>query len=64
MAQSLFGTAGRRGPGRGTRARTRASSAHDDLVPVIGGFGFLCEDDKTAIFNRNPAKVFPRLVEV
>jgi hypothetical protein len=36
----------------------------DDLVPVISNFPFLSEDDKIAIFNKNPQKVCPALGKV
>jgi hypothetical protein len=31
---------------------------------VIGGFGFLSEDDKLKIFNENPARVVPGLAKI
>jgi predicted TIM-barrel fold metal-dependent hydrolase len=61
VAQSMFGT---EAPGSGGAPRPETGRPHDDLVPVIAGFDFLSEDDKIAIFNRNPAKLFPRLAEV
>jgi hypothetical protein len=33
-------------------------------VPVIAAFEFLSEEDKEAIFNRNPARIFPRLAQI
>jgi hypothetical protein len=33
----------------------------DNLVPVIGAFDFLSEEDKIKIFNENPARVIPAL---
>ena len=33
----------------------------DHLVEVIGGLGFLSEEEKVGIFNRQPASVFPAL---
>jgi hypothetical protein len=61
VAQSLFGT---EAPGSGGFARPDTGRPHDDLVPVIAGFEFLSEEDKEAIFNRNPARIFPKLAQV
>jgi predicted TIM-barrel fold metal-dependent hydrolase len=61
-ARLLFGTeapgsgAAVRGPGEGP------GKTGDDLVPVISSFDFITEQDKIAIFNTNPAKVFPSFV--
>jgi hypothetical protein len=57
----LFGT---EAPGSGGAPRPDTGRPHDDLVPVIADFGFLSEDDKITIFNKNPARLFPRLAEL
>ena len=36
----------------------------DDLVPIIAGFRFLSEEDKVAIFNTNPLRLFPAFERV
>ncbi len=54
----LFGT---EAPGSGRAIRPETGRTSDDLVPVIGSFGFLSEEDKVKIFNTNPAKVIPAL---
>ena len=36
----------------------------DDLVPVIGAFDFLTEDDKIKIFHENPVRVIPALGKI
>jgi predicted TIM-barrel fold metal-dependent hydrolase len=61
VSQSLFGT---EAPGSGGFPRPESGRPHDDLVPVIGEFPFLSEEDRVSIFNTNPALVFPRLAEV
>jgi predicted TIM-barrel fold metal-dependent hydrolase len=61
VAQSLFGT---EAPGSGGFPRPDTGLPHDDLVPVISSFSFLSEEDRLCIFNRNPARLFPRLKEV
>src|SRR5262249_38319270 len=61
VSQSLFGT---EAPGSGGAPRPDTGRPHDDLVPVIANFGFLSEEDKIAIFNQNPGRLFPRLAEV
>jgi predicted TIM-barrel fold metal-dependent hydrolase len=48
-------------PGSGTAIRPETGRPGDDLVPIIGGFDFLTEDEKLCIFNRNPAAVCPGL---
>jgi predicted TIM-barrel fold metal-dependent hydrolase len=48
-------------PGSGRAVRKSNGRPGDDLVPIIGGFDFLTEDDKTAIFNTNPGMVCPAL---
>jgi len=57
-ARVCFGT---EAPGSGASVRPETGRPGDDLVPVIGGFDFLTEDEKIAIFNRNPAHVCPGL---
>jgi predicted TIM-barrel fold metal-dependent hydrolase len=61
VSQSLFGT---EAPGSGGYPRPENGRPHDDLVPVIAEFSFLSEEDKIAIFNTNPARLFPKLAQV
>ena len=56
VSQTCFGT---EVPGSGSAVRPETGRPGDDLVPIIAGFDFLSEDDKLAIFNRNPLKLFP-----
>lgn len=49
-------------PGSGSALREGSGRPADDLVPIIGGFDFLSEDDKTTIFHDNPARLFPGLL--
>jgi len=60
VAQTLFGT---EAPGSGAAPRPvgEPGKTGDDLVPVIGSLEFLTEEERLDIFNRNPARVFPRL---
>jgi predicted TIM-barrel fold metal-dependent hydrolase len=60
VPRMVFGTEAP-GSGRAVRPETRRTS--DDLVPVIGEFGFLTEEDKITIFNSNPARVVPALAK-
>jgi amidohydrolase family protein len=60
VGRTLFGT---EAPGSGRAVRPETGRTSDDLVPVIGGFGFLSEADKVAIFNENPARVIPALAK-
>lgn len=53
-----FGT---EAPGSGRAVRPDTGRTADDLVPVIDGYEFLSAADKTAIFQDNPAKLFPQL---
>ena len=48
-------------PGSGGALRLDTGRPADDLVPIIGGFDFLSEQDKRTIFHDNPARLFPRL---
>ena len=57
----LFGT---EAPGSGRAVRPETGRTGDDLVPVIGAFDFLTEDDKIKIFNENPARVVPALAKI
>jgi hypothetical protein len=57
----LFGT---EAPGSGRAVRPETGRSSDDLVPVIGGFGFLSEYDKKKIFHDNPARVVPGLAKL
>jgi predicted TIM-barrel fold metal-dependent hydrolase len=61
VSQMLFGT---EAPGSGRAIRPETGRTCDDLVPVIGGFDFLTEEDKLQIFNANPARVIPALAKV
>lgn len=60
VAQMCFGS---EAPGAGRAVRPETGKSSDDLVPVISAFEFLTEDDKAAIFHKNPAKVFPRMAK-
>lgn len=57
-ARMCFGT---EAPGSGHAIRPETGRPGDDLVPVIGGFDFLSEEDKITIFNKNPGHVCPGL---
>lgn len=46
-------------PGSGGALRQDTGRPADDLVPVIGGFDFLTEDEKATIFHGNPLRLFP-----
>jgi predicted TIM-barrel fold metal-dependent hydrolase len=59
--QILFGT---EAPGSGRAVRPETGKTSDDLIPVISGYEFLTEEDKIAIFNSNPAKVFPAMAKI
>ena len=48
-------------PGSGGALREDTGRPADDLVPIIGGFDFLSEDEKNTIFHDNPARLFPGL---
>lgn len=61
VGQMLFGT---EVPGSGGATRPESGRPADDLVPVIAEFDFLSDDDKLAIFNRNPKKAFPQLARL
>jgi hypothetical protein len=52
---------GSEAPGSGRHVIPETGRAGDDLVPVIDSFGFLSQDDKVTIMNRNPKKIFPAL---
>ncbi len=56
VSQTCFGT---EVPGSGAAVRPETGRPGDDLVPIISGFSFLSEDDKLAIFNKNPLRLFP-----
>jgi len=58
VARMVFGT---EAPGSGRAVRPDTGRTADDLVPVIGGLGFLSDADKRAIFHDNPAKLFPKM---
>ena len=61
VPRMLFGT---EAPGSGRAVRPETGRTSDDLVPVIGSFDFLTEDDKIKIFNENPARVVPALAKI
>ena len=54
----LFGT---ERPGSGSTENPETGRPFDDLKPVIEGFDFLDESDRTAIFEENARRMFPRL---
>jgi predicted TIM-barrel fold metal-dependent hydrolase len=60
VGRMVFGT---EAPGSGRAVRPETGRTCDDLVPVIGDFGFLSEDDKKKIFTENPARVVPGLAK-
>ena len=59
-AQICFGT---EAPGSGRAPRANGQPG-DDLVPIIGGFDWLTEKEKTTIFHDNCAHVCPGLGEL
>ena len=59
-AQMAFGT---ETPGSGAAVRPETGRPGDDLVPIIGGFDWLSDDDKKLIFNGNPQKICPALAK-
>jgi predicted TIM-barrel fold metal-dependent hydrolase len=61
VPRMVFGT---EAPGSGRAVRPETGRTSDDLVPVIGGFDFLTEQDKIEILNSNPARVVPALAKV
>lgn len=61
VPRMLFGT---EAPGSGRAVRPETGRSSDDLVPVIGAFDFLTEDEKIKIFNENPARVVPALAKL
>lgn len=61
VKNTVFGT---EAPGSGSAVRPETGKTADDLVPVIGAFDWLSEDDKLDIFNRTPAKLFPRMAKI
>ncbi|MDH3681518.1 MAG: amidohydrolase [Acidimicrobiia bacterium] len=50
-------------PGSGSALREGSGRPADDLVPIIGGFDFLSEEEKNTIFHENPARLFPALAK-
>jgi len=60
VPRMLFGT---EAPGSGRAVRPETGRTSDDLVPVIGSFDFLTEEDKIKIFHENPARVIPALAK-
>jgi len=61
VPRMLFGT---EAPGSGRAVRPETGRTSDDLVPVIGSFDFLTEEDKIKIFHENPARVIPALAKI
>jgi predicted TIM-barrel fold metal-dependent hydrolase len=61
VSRMVFGS---EAPGSGRAVRPETGRTSDDLVPVIGDFGFLSEDDKKRIFNENPARVVRGLAKI
>jgi predicted TIM-barrel fold metal-dependent hydrolase len=61
VGRMVFGS---EAPGSGRAVRPETGRTSDDLVPVIGDFGFLSDDDKKKIFNENPARVVPGLAKI
>jgi predicted TIM-barrel fold metal-dependent hydrolase len=61
VPRMLFGT---EAPGSGRAVRPETGRTGDDLVPVIGSFDFLTEEEKIKIFNENPARVVPALAKI
>jgi len=61
VPRMLFGT---EAPGSGRAVRPETGRTSDDLVPVIGSFDFLTEEDKIKVFNENPARVVPALAKM
>ncbi len=58
-SRMLFGT---EVPGAGSHVVDPATGRRsDDLVPLIGGFGFLTIEEKRAIFHTNARSALPRL---
>ncbi|MSQ09685.1 MAG: amidohydrolase, partial [Dehalococcoidia bacterium] len=53
VGNTLFGT---EAPGSGGAVRPETGKTSDDLVPIISSFNWLTEDDKLAIFNKNPLR--------
>lgn len=60
-ARLLFGT---EAPGSGGALRPETGRPADDLVPVIGGFGFLTEAEKVDIFHNNAARLLPEMAKL
>ncbi len=60
VPQTVFGTEAP-GSGAAIRPADEPGKTADDLVPVISSFGWLSEDERLDIFNRNPIRVVPQL---
>jgi predicted TIM-barrel fold metal-dependent hydrolase len=58
--QVVFGT---EAPGSGAAKRASTGKPGDDLVPVIGGFDFLSDEDKNDIFYDNAFDAVPLLTK-
>jgi predicted TIM-barrel fold metal-dependent hydrolase len=61
VGRMVFGT---EAPGSGRAVRPETGRTCDDLVPVIGDFGFLSEEEKKSIFTENPARVVPGFAKI
>jgi len=61
VSQICFGT---EAPGSGGAVRPETGLTSDNMLPIIDAVSFLTEDDKKAIVNGNPLKVFPKLANV
>jgi predicted TIM-barrel fold metal-dependent hydrolase len=59
--QMLFGT---EVPGSGKAVRPDTGRPADDIVPMIGGFTFLSDEERLKIFNGNPKRVFPQMAKL
>lgn len=65
VAQMAFGSEARgNNPGVGTRPEGEPGKTGDDLVPVIGSYDFLSDQDKTDIFTTNPTRAVPQFAKV
>lgn len=60
VPQMVFGT---EAPGSGGTVRKDTGRTSDDLVPVLGSFEFLSDEDRLDILYRNPLRVVPGLAK-
>ena len=64
VGSMVFGT---EAPGSGAALRQAGEGpgkSGDDLIPVLDSFDWLSAEDKVAILNTNPLKVFPQFAKV